>query len=260
MRKVKFSIVTIVYNGEKEIERTIQSVINQSYKDYEYILIDGASNDGTMQIVDKYKEYFTRIISEPDNGIYNAMNKGLKMCTGDYVLFANCGDMIASPLVLENVANAVLQNGTKIFPDLVYGSYQENYNGVLGPVIPCRSYKKVWYGMFASHQSIFCRLSVINEHNVWFDESYKIAADYKFILTMVKYSTCFLQLEQCISVFDVSGVSSVNQNLGLKEADRARREVMNYSWLRRKLVVVFSHVARYAKNHLSCVYKALRNR
>ena len=79
MNQVQFSIVTISYNGEKEIERTIKSVINQSYKNYEYILIDGASSDGTMKIVNKYKEHFAKIVSEPDTGIYNDMNKGLKV-------------------------------------------------------------------------------------------------------------------------------------------------------------------------------------
>ena len=259
MNQVQFSIVTISYNGEKEIERTIKSVINQSYKNYEYILIDGASSDGTMKIVNKYREHFAKIVSEPDTGIYNAMNKGLKLCTRDYVLFANCGDMLASPLVLESVANDIMSNYHDM-PDLVYGSYQEYNNGAIGSVIPCRSHKKVWYGMFASHQSIFCKLSVINQNNICFDESYKIAADYKFILTMVKYSKSFLQLKQSISLFDVTGVSSVNQDCGLAEADMARKEVMNYSWLRRKLVVEFSLVARFAKKHFRDIYKILRYR
>ena len=105
--EIKISVITIVYNGESYVERTIKSVIYQTYKNIEYILIDGASTDGTMKIVECNREYFHTIISEPDKGIYNAMNKGLRLASGDYVIFMNAGDCLASDDVLEKVVASV---------------------------------------------------------------------------------------------------------------------------------------------------------
>lgn len=254
----KVSIVTIVYNGEKEIERTIESVLDQTYKNVEYIIVDGASKDGTMDVVRKYEAKISRVISEPDSGIYNAMNKGLKAATGDYIYFANSGDEIASPNVLEIVVDAICAEDK--WPDIVYGGYQELRNGIRSEMIPSRSHKWAWYGMFASHQSTFCKLETIRNHDIRFDESYKIAADYKFLITMVKYGTHFVQLPISISLFDLSGISNTNQDLGLYEADRARQEVLELGWAKRKLVIALSRMARFAKKHMGVIYRKLRNR
>lgn len=88
----RLSVVTIVYNNVRDIERTIQSVINQTYSNIEYVIVDGLSNDGTLQVIDQYKSQITKFISEKDEGIYDAMNKGLALATGDYVIFMNSGD------------------------------------------------------------------------------------------------------------------------------------------------------------------------
>lgn len=254
----KFSIITIVYNGEKEIVRTIESVLGQTYKNLEYIIVDGASKDKTVDIVKKYEAQITRIISEPDTGIYNAMNKGLKVATGDYIYFANSGDEIACPNVLASVADAICAE--EEWPDIVYGGYQELRDGIKSEMIPSRSHKWAWYGMFASHQSTFCKLETIRNHDIRFDESYKIAADYKFLITMVKLGTHFVQLPISISLFDVSGISNTNQNLGLYEADRARQEVLELGWTKRKFVILVSRLSRFAKKHMGVIYRKLRNR
>ena len=88
----KFSIITVTYNAEKVLEDTIQSIVTQSYKNVEYIIVDGGSTDGTLSIVNKYKEHIHTIVSEPDKGLYDAMNKGIKLATGDYLCFLNAGD------------------------------------------------------------------------------------------------------------------------------------------------------------------------
>lgn len=88
----KFSIITVTYNAEKVLEDTIQSIVTQSYKNVEYIIVDGGSTDGTLTIVNKYKEHIHTIVSEPDKGLYDAMNKGIKLATGDYLCFLNAGD------------------------------------------------------------------------------------------------------------------------------------------------------------------------
>lgn len=253
---IKISVITIVYNGEKEIERTIQSVIGQTYKNIEYILIDGASKDNTMHIVEKYYNHFAKIISEPDKGIYNAMNKGLRIVTGDYVIFANSGDCVATNDVFQKFVNAIQQESR--LPDLAYGNYRESGEGALVKEIPCYSHQRVWYGMFASHQSIFYRLGMIRENHISFDETFKVAADYKMTMQSVVCSKTFLQLPFCISAFDITGVSSQSQDLGLYEADRARKEVLNMSWFRRNSLILVSKTSRFVKKNLGFFYKLYR--
>lgn len=257
-KRIRFSVVTIVYNGEKEVERTIEAVLNQTYDNIEYIIVDGASKDGTMDIVRKYESKIAKIISEPDSGIYNAMNKGLKAATGDYIYFANSGDEIAAPNVLEIVADAI--SAEPEWPDMVYGGYQELRNGIRSEMIPSRSHKWAWYGMFASHQSTFCKLDTVRKYDLKFDESYKIAADYKFLISVVKYGKHFVKIPISISLFDLSGISNTNQNLGLYEADKARKEVLGLGWPKRYLVIAISKCARFAKKNMSGIYRKLRNR
>lgn len=253
---IKISVITIVFNGEKEIEHTIKSVINQTYKNIEYILIDGASKDNTMQVVEKYINHFAKIVSEPDKGIYNAMNKGLKFVTGDYVVFANSGDCVVSNDVYEKVVAAI--NNEPYLPDMVYGNYRESGEGAMENEIPCYSHERVWYGMFASHQSIFYRVGMLRDNNISFDESYKVAADYKMTMQSVVCSKSFLKLPICISQFDITGVSSQNQDLGLYEADRARKEVLKMSWTKRKSLIAISKTSRFVKKNLSFLYNLYR--
>lgn len=250
------SVITIVYNGENEIERTIKSVINQTYQNIEYILIDGGSTDSTMSVVEKYHNFFTKIVSERDNGIYNAMNKGLSYVTGDYVIFANSGDAIASETVFQSMIDTLTKQEN--MPDLVYGNYAESYEGNVSREIQSYGHERVWYGMFASHQSMFYRAGLIKEFNIIFDESYKVAADYKFTLQVVANSKYFLKLPICISLFDTTGVSCSNQDLGLYEADRARKEVLRMSYLKRRVIILISKVSRFIKSNFSGIYRLYR--
>ena len=103
MKMPRLSVITVVFNNVKDIERTMLSVLNQTYTNIEYIIIDGGSNDGTLELIDKYKDRITKIISEKDNGIYDAMNKGLTLATGEYVLFMNSGDEIYARDTVEKV-------------------------------------------------------------------------------------------------------------------------------------------------------------
>ena len=166
-KEIVFSVVTIVYNGEKDIERTIQSVLNQTYPHVEYIVIDGASRDNTMEIVRKYQDKIQTIVSEPDNGIYNAMNKGLAKATGDFVIYCNSGDGFASTDVLERIANEMKR--AEVLPDLAYGTYARVVNGVQGAPIGNRNPKKIWYGMVASHQSTFYGVEFLKSNNLRYD-------------------------------------------------------------------------------------------
>ena len=116
----KISIITVCYNAEYEIERTILSVVNQTYVNKEYIVIDGCSKDGTIRIIDKYSNVIQTLVSEPDKGIYDAMNKGINMATGEWLIFMNAGDEFASPSVLERIfSNSVRPDTRFIYSDVL---------------------------------------------------------------------------------------------------------------------------------------------
>ena len=114
----KFSIITVTYNAGAVLEDTIQSVITQTYKNVEYIIVDGGSKDRTLQIVEQYKEHIHTVISEPDKGLYDAMNKGIKLATGDYLCFLNAGDELHEDDTLQLMVHSITE---PTLPDVLYG-------------------------------------------------------------------------------------------------------------------------------------------
>lgn len=118
MHNPKFSIITVTFNAGKVLEKTIQSVISQTYRNVEYILVDGKSKDNTLSIADTYKERIHSLISEPDKGLYDAMNKGIRLATGDYLCFLNAGDKFHDKDTLQRMVDS-LKEGE--LPDVLYG-------------------------------------------------------------------------------------------------------------------------------------------
>lgn len=252
------SVITIVYNDKAHIENTLLNVLNQTAANHiEYIVIDGASTDGTAQILEKYKDKIDILISEPDYGIYDAMNKGLRFASGDYAIFINSGDRFSRYDTVETAIEMVGKNR----PDIFYGHYREaNSLGNTSSVIPCRPHSKIWYGPVASHQSTFYRTAFLKSRGIVFDETYKIAADYKLTAEAIKNAQSVTMLDLCVSDFDVSGVSSTNQNRGLREANRVRREVFGWSKLRIGVLTAVLLSARFGKRHLRPIYNLVRKR
>ena len=256
-KNICFSVITIAYNCESEIEATIVSVLKQTYPCVDYVIIDGESSDGTMNIVESYKGKIATVVSEPDAGIYNAMNKGLNKCKGDYVIFMNAGDVFASNSVLERMAVKIDELNEK--PSLAYGTYMEMPNG---KVIPNRSPKMCWYGMFASHQAMFYNLDFLQNNGIVYDESYRIAADYKMTISVVVKSRNkllnILRTDICVAKFDTTGISCSNPDLGLREADRARREVLGYGHAKIVLIHWLLLAARFVRIGMKPLYQKLR--
>lgn len=179
---VKISIVTVAFNSAGTIAETLESVATQTHQDAEHIVIDGASTDGTLDIVRRHGPDVTRVISEPDRGIYDAMNKGIAMATGDWIGFLNADDMFASPQSLARIATAVSQGGYDIaYGDLVYVSARDT-DKVLrtwtsGPFDP----RSLQFGWMPPHPTFYVRRELIQELG-GFDASLRIAADYEFML------------------------------------------------------------------------------
>lgn len=254
MKNIIISVVTIVYNNKEGIRQTIESVIGQDYPMVNYVIIDGKSTDGTVEIIKEYHNHLSVFISEKDSGIYDAMNKGMNLCNGEYVLFMNSGDIFSSPHVLSNLIYHIKKK-CSVLPDLVYGSYMETSKGI---VIPCRSYKRYWYGMFASHQSMLYNLSVIRKYGLSYDTSYKIAADYKFTLEVISHSSMIVQTAICVSKFDTTGISCQNPYQGMLEANRARKEVLNYNIPKCWSIILLLSIAHFIKRYFPKSYQLLR--
>ena len=209
----KLSVITIVYNNAKDIERTMFSVLNQSYKNIEYVIIDGASTDGTLEIIKKYENRLAKLISEKDKGIYDAMNKGLAQATGDYVLFMNSGDEIYEMDTVEKVF-ATAPNA-----DIYYGEtemYDENWNSLgqrrhqAPETFTWRSFK---YGMSISHQAIYIRRSLTEPYNL----QYKYSADIDWIIKIAKKASNIVNTHLYVAKYLVGGMSKQKHRESLKE-------------------------------------------
>lgn len=192
---MKFSVITICYNAASTISRTLESVAAQLYTDIEYIVVDGASTDGTIDIIEKHKSHIAKMISKPDKGIYDAMNKGLDLVTGDIVCFLNADDCYASPHVLKNVArHMALLKLDALIGDVAF--FHAN-----NPSKIVRRYRsdkfhpdKFAFGRMPAHPGLFLSRQVI-ERVGRFRTNYKIAADFELCIRIFSDRTlryCFL--------------------------------------------------------------------
>ncbi|MBE9487617.1 MAG: glycosyltransferase [Bacteroidetes bacterium] len=216
----KVSIITVVYNAKDLFEKTISNIISLKYPNKEIIVIDGGSTDGTKAILEENSLKIDIWISEPDNGIYDAMNKALRIATGEYVWFINAGDLAYSPYVLEDIFK-----GRDLCHDIYYGDtliVNEN-NKVLGlrkKKLPKKLTKNSFLnGMVVCHQSFIARRKLLNA----FDLKYRHSADYEQMIKAVRDSKSIYRINDCLSIFMEGGHTSANRKAGLKE----RFEIMN---------------------------------
>ena len=199
------SIITVVKNCEETLEETILSVINQNYRNIEYIIIDGMSTDNTLNIIKKYEKRLSHCLSEPDKGIYDAMSKGVLLATGKYVNFMNAGDKFYDSNVCDIIAkNILLNNSAVIYGDFVASNDKFN----LDMYVKSRPLTKIWRGMVFCHQSVFIQTKILLD--IPFDLKYKIVADFKQILTIYIKGYDFKKLDIPISRVTINGVSYSN--------------------------------------------------
>lgn len=250
---IKVSIVTVSYNEVQSIERTLNSVSNQTYANVEHIVVDGGSLDGTVNIIKRYECLWS---SEKDGGIYFGMNKGLDKCTGDYVIFCNAGDEFTSNDVIERMVAVAYE---KKFPDLLFGDCASEVNG---KVLIRRAHGPgfVRFGMPAAHEAMMYKLPLIKEHNLHYDTSYRIAADYKFTYEFLNCAKTSARLDFPIVKFFDGGVSTANKWSGLQEACRVRCEVGKLSFLQRLNIWVLQSGALVMSTYAAPVYRVIRMR
>jgi glycosyltransferase involved in cell wall biosynthesis len=175
--KPLISIVTVVLNDRVGLENTARSVISQTYKNFEFIIVDGGSTDGTLDVIKGYNDSVRAWISEPDNGIYDAMNKGVALARGEFINFMNTGDLFYENRTLESVFRKYPQDA-----ELIYGDCKIIYGSAPGRIKKAGNPEDLWKGMIFTHQSLFTRSSLLKEHK--FDTSLAVGADFSFILNM----------------------------------------------------------------------------
>jgi len=243
---MKISIVTVVYNDEYRIRKTIESVISQTYNNIEYIIVDGKSTDNTINVISNYQNNISQIISEVDDGIYDAMNKGLKVSTGDRVLFLNAGDELYDKDIISSII--ILLKGKEHYA-LVYGNVLLKGRNIILKSEPIKSINRV---MVTNHQACFFKTNI--HKNYYYNLNYKIAADYEVIFKMYNNNEEFAIIDSVISKVEPNGVADSNRFLTYFEYYRVRRGfvfwIVNFS----QLIVNFSFIS------LSYIFKFLRDK
>lgn len=202
---MEFSIITINRNNRDGLRRTIESVVGQTCRDYEYIIIDGASTDGSVEVIREYENSLTYWVSEPDGGIFHAMNKGVAQAHGEHCIFMNSGDCLFDKWVLERIAQVA----------------DKKADIIVGKVFSDKSHKELFappstnlslYHLYSStlpHQGAFIRSSVQRRHP--YDEALKIVSDWKFFVEAVIMDNCRVEYTDVpVCLFDTEGVSTTN--------------------------------------------------
>ena len=202
MPNPKISVVTVCYNAADTIEETILSVLNQTYDNVEYIIIDGGSTDGTIDIIKKYADHLAYWVSEPDKGIYDAMNKGIDAATGDYINFMNAGDLFPTSSVISDCFSNAELNSV-----IIYGDWIEVF-GNATMVKKASPLSHLNSGMVCPHQSLFVSTDYHKKRP--FNLKYKIAADYDLVYHAYKTEQSFRYSKVVISQYDMTPKNSTS--------------------------------------------------
>lgn len=206
MSNLKISVITVCYNAADCIEETILSVLDQKYPDIEYIIIDGGSDDGTVDVIRKYADRIAYWISEPDKGIYDAMNKGIRIATGNFINFMNAGDCFYSSTAISESENILKTN-----PAVAFGSafcLDPDGDGIEVKPRPFYVQPERFKYTGICHQSTFVRSDLMKKHG--FDTKYSIAADYNLLKILHTQGEKFVEIPRCIAIYDTTGISSTN--------------------------------------------------
>lgn len=214
---MRYSVITINYNNKDGLRKTVESVINQTHNDYEYIIIDGGSTDGSVDVIEEYANRLTYWVSERDGGIYNAMNKGVARAHGDYCIFMNSGDSFYSNDVLSSLSayNEDIICGKVLKADEVRAS--GHWRDTITLVDLMRG--------SLPHQAMIIKRELLVNHP--YDENYKIVSDWKFCIESLIFDNCsFLNIDTIIADYDTSGISTNSDGLLPKEKEAIIRELL----------------------------------
>lgn len=217
--KPLITIVTVVLNSKKELEKTMKSVLEQTYENIEYIVIDGGSTDGTIEVIKTYRDKVTRWLSQKDNGPYDAMNKGIDLAQGEWINFMNAGDWFYKPEVIEEIFSDYPSD-----VDFIYGHHYYRISPTQSLLRNAEDFNTIWEKMMRAefsipwlqsipcHQTIFCRTEIMKKRK--FDLGFKLAADFDFLFESYYNDYIFFNSRKIIAVYSKGGITS-SRNLKL---------------------------------------------
>ncbi|MFA7276958.1 MAG: glycosyltransferase family 2 protein [Pseudobdellovibrionaceae bacterium] len=247
--KILFSIVTITRNNRAGLAKTAASIKNQSCKDFSWIIIDGDSGDGSQ---DDFKNYadLALIVSEPDEGIYDAMNKGITLADGDYTLFLNAGDTLASPDTLEKIKEAMSAH----YPDFMYGDALEETSSKHTIFKPARPHTTITQGMFTHHQAMLYKTQKLADYR--FNPHFTIAADYDLTFRFLEDGANTLYIPHPVCLFEKDGISQRAAKVGRQEQFEAKRHKIPL--LQNILIYIRQTLSQFVKDAAPSLYWKLR--
>lgn len=254
MEKPKISIVTIAYNCEKEIEETIQSVINQQYDNKEYLIIDGASKDGTMDVVNKYRDKIDVIISEPDKGRSDAFNKGIAHATGDYIVMMNAGDLLADD-ALNKFARNYEPGYDVIKGNTIRWNEETGFKSIEYPVI---NYPAIPFNFLICHQSTYISKSAYERYG-GYGIDYRVAMDFDLMLRFTQKGAKFRKINENLAIFRMGGIS---QTAGQRRYDEMKKAMLSngHSKLSTAIFMFYIHLRTGVRNILNKIDPDLKNK
>jgi glycosyltransferase involved in cell wall biosynthesis len=246
------SIITVNYNDVKGLERTIKSVQEQSATNYEHIIIDGGSTDGSAALIEQYQDNFSYCVSEPDNGIYHAMNKGIAVARGEYLLFLNSGDTLCSEVLLTNVSLKIKQ-----YIDIYYGDVIRVYenNKKVKKTYP----KKLKFSFFIdsalAHQSVFIKKELFDRY-FYYNEKFTVLSDWEFLIYCIcKENVSYEHLDLFVSNYDMNGLSSSEEGKVIMKQER----LITLNKYFPHFVTDYHHLIELQQKNSTVLYRRIRN-
>ena len=223
-----FSIITVTYHAESVLEETILSVVSQTYHNIEYIIVDGASKDRTLSIVNKYRDKIQAVVSEPDKGLYDAMNKGLKMAKGEYVCFLNAGDTFHEDDTLQLIVHQL--NKSNVLPDVIYGETalvdaRRHFVRMRRLQTPdTLNWKSFRQGMLVCHQAFIAKRALAETY----DLNYRFSADFDWCIRVMKKASLLHNTRLTLIDYLDEGMTTKNRKASLKERFRIMAKHYGY--------------------------------
>lgn len=255
---MKLSIITINYNNFSGLKKTITSVLAQTFKDFEYIIIDGGSTDGSKELIEQYIDNLTYWVSEKDNGIYHAMNNGIKVANGEYLWFLNSGDWLCNSSVVETF----IKDTNNI--DIIYGNWYHSYSDgrVFKDVFPdLITFNFLAFEYSLPHQASLIKKSLFDKVGLY-DEQLSMVSDWKFYLHAIFVEQCsYMHKDLFVVYYNKEGFSSDPDNDEIQQRERKsvlEKHFKNFLYLKEKKIIK----TEYNKSNLIAglikCYKALR--
>lgn len=253
----KFTIITICKDNLNGLKNTYNSLVGQCFSNFDWVVIDGQSKDGSLDFLKNINFPGFVYVSEPDSGIYDAMNKGVDLSSGEYLIFMNSGDSFYNFDVLLKLSNLIQKSSS---PDFIYGDsleFDKNKNKYYKKSLP---HKMLWYGMFTHHQSMVYKRKFIGETR--YDISYKIASDYAFTCRLLarKKNPKIVYFPEPICIFERGGITSNPHNhwIGMREQSKVCRDILNLNFFQRIIILVLHMGKHFVMKYFSSLHSVIR--